>query len=198
MKKVLLGAVGVIVVLIVIGALAGDSEPQKVDRSSGGQAIEQTTAGDSEQTQTTFQIGETIEMGDITLTVNNKEVSQGGQFTSPSEGNEWINLNLTIENTGSDQEYITTLGQMYIVDGEGNQYSTAVTSKSIEKPNNSLDGAVVAKAKKTGWVGFEVPKTAENLTFRYNASFWNDNAILVESLLGIHSPQLAALPFELE
>lgn len=119
-------------------------------------------------------------MGDVILTVNDVKISKGSQFTSPSQGNEWINLNLTIENTGSKQEYITTMGQMYLVDGEGNQYSIAVTDKLMESPNNSLDGAVVAKAKKTGWVGFEAPITAKDLTFRYNASFWNDKAILVK------------------
>jgi len=40
--------------------------------------------------------------------------------------------------------------------------------------------STVAKAKKTGWVGFEVSKTATGPTFRYNASFWIDKAILVE------------------
>jgi len=100
--------------------------------------------------------------------------------SKPSEGNEWINLNMTIENTGSKQEYVTTLGQMYIVDKDGNQYQIAVTNKAMENINNSLDGTVVAKSKKTGWVGFEVPTTATGLTFRYNASFWNDKAILVE------------------
>jgi len=39
---------------------------------------------------------------------------------------------------------------MYIVDKDGNQYQIAVTNKAMENVNNSLDGAVVAKAKKTG------------------------------------------------
>jgi len=81
---------------------------------------------------------------------------------------------------------------MYIVDKDGNQYQIAVTNKAMENVNNSLDGAVVAKAKKTGWVGFEASKTATGLTFLYNASFWNDKAILVELQL-THAASVAML-----
>ncbi|HUQ85774.1 MAG TPA: hypothetical protein VM077_05595 [Candidatus Limnocylindrales bacterium] len=43
--------------------------------------------------------------------------------------------------------------------------------------------ALVAKAKKTDWVGFEVPKTATGLKLQYNASFFNNKNIVVD--LGI-------------
>ena len=174
MKKIILGAVGLFILIGIIGA-AGGSKTEKVgENSPTGSTGSQTKAEEQK-----YKIGEQIKMGDIILTVNKTERSTGGQYTKPSEGNIWINLNLTIENTGSKQEYITTLGQMYLIDKDGNQYQTAVTNRTIENINNSLDGAIVAKAKKTGWVGFEATKTASGLTFRYNASFWNDKAILV-------------------
>lgn len=176
MKKVALIGGGIFLLLIIIGAASGGSNTEKV----GSSDTTQVASAPSAQLETKYKVGDQVQMGDVILTVNKMEKSQGGQFTQPSEGNEWINLNMTIENTGSKQEYVTTLGQMYIVDKDGNQYQIAVTNKAMENVNNSLDGAVVAKAKKTGWVGFEVPKTATGLTFRYNASFWNDKAILVE------------------
>jgi hypothetical protein len=43
-----------------------------------------------------------------------------------------------------------------------------------------MDGALVAKAKKTDWVGFEVPKTSKGLKFQYNASFFSNKNILVD------------------
>lgn len=177
MKKVALIGGGIFLLLIIIGAASGGSNTEKVGSTSD---TSQVASAPSSQPETKYKVGDQVKMGDVILTINKMEKSQGGQFTKPSEGNEWINLNMTIENTGSKQEYVTTLGQMYIVDKDGNQYQIAVTNKVMENVNNSLDGAVVAKAKKTGWVGFEVPKTATGLTFRYNASFWNDKAILVE------------------
>lgn len=178
---------GLIVIFLFIGVAAagGDSEPtEKIDSNNDSVQEEQVDTEEVKEekksdTEKTYEVGDQVKMGEVILTVNEVDNSTGGQYTTPSEGNEWINLNLTIENTGSSQEFVTTMGQMYIVDTDGNQYSVAVTNKAMENPNNSLDGAIVAKAKKTGWVGFEVPKKASDLTFRYNASFWNDKAILV-------------------
>jgi hypothetical protein len=88
---------------------------------------------------------------------------------------------MTIENTGSKQEYVTTLGQMFVLDDQNNQYQVAVTGKRLANPGSQgLDGAIVASAKKTDWVGFEVPKTAKGLKLQYNASFFNNKNVLVD------------------
>lgn len=97
---------------------------------------------------------------------------KGGQYTKPSEGNQWIDVNMTLENTGSSQQYITTVGQMFVIDGDNNQYQAAVTGKRLENAGFlGKDGALIAKAKKNDRVGFKVPKTAKGLKFQYNASF---------------------------
>jgi hypothetical protein len=109
------------------------------------------------------------------------ETSTSGQYTKPSEGNQWIDLNMTIENTGSKQEFITTLGQMFVLDDKNNQFQVAVTGKRLANPGSQgLDGAIVAGAKKTDWVGFEVPKTATGLKLQYNASFFNNKNVLID------------------
>ncbi len=134
--------------------------------------------------QETYKIGDKIQMGDVILAVNKVDTATGGQYTKPAEGNHWVDLNLTIENTGSTQEYITTMGQMFIIDKDNNQYQVAVTGKRMENAGSlGLDGALVAKAKKTDWVGFEVPTTATGLKLQYNASFFSNKNILVD--LGI-------------
>jgi len=169
----------VIIVIIAIAAISsGGSKTQKVGDNN------QTQTGSDNKTQPAqqqeYKVGDKVQMGKVILTVNNFEKSQGGQYTKPSEGNEWLNLNLTIENTGSTQEYVTTLGQMFIIDDKGNQYQVAVTDKRLANAGSlGLDGAIVASAKKTDWVGFEVPKTATGLKFQYNASFFGGNKIVV-------------------
>ncbi len=165
------------VVIIVIGAIGGKSNTsQKVGTTTN------PASNTPEQTAVqSYKIGDKIQMGNIILSVNKTETSTGGQYTKPAEGNKWIDLNLTIENTGSSQEYITTMGQMFILDAENNQYQVAVTAKRLQNPGSlGLDGALIAKAKKTDWVGFEVPKTAKGLKFQYNASFYSNKNITVD------------------
>ncbi len=179
MKKILKWGGIALLVIIVIGIFSSmGSDSEKVGSNSD---TTQTSNTDTQQAQETYKVGDKVQMGDVILTVNNVETSEGGQYTNPSEGNHWIDVNMTIENTGSDQEFITTMGQMFVIDDENNQYQVAVTGKRLENAGSlGMDGALIAKAKKTDWVGFEVPKTAKDLKLQYNASFYSNKKILVD------------------
>ena len=100
--------------------------------------------------------------------INKVEFSQGDQLTKPAGRNEWINLNLTSENTSSSQQTSTALGRMFISDGKGNRYQMAATDRVIEDHNFSfgvfmLDGG----SQQTGWIGFEIKQGATGLIFHY-------------------------------
>lgn len=181
-KKIILGIIGFIILIGIIGAIGGGSQkPQKVGENATVQSNNQLPSAPQ---QDIYKVGDKVQLGKVILTVNKVETSEGGQYTKPSEGNHWVDLNLTIENTGSTQEYITTLGQMFIVDDQNNQYQVSVTGKRLENTGSfGLDGTIVAGAKRTDWVGFEVPKTAKGLKLHYNASFYSNKKILVD--LGI-------------
>ncbi|KND48120.1 MAG: hypothetical protein AB201_00800 [Parcubacteria bacterium C7867-006] len=162
----------VVIVLAVIGS-NGNTSPQKVGENT-------STSNKVVEKSTTFKVGDQIKLGNSIVTVNKVEYSQGGQYTKPAEGNEWVNLNVTIENTGSSQQYVTTLGQMFIRDAEKNSYQVAVTNKAMENPGFGLDGSVIAQSKRTGWVGFEIKKGATGLQFQYNGSMFGGKSALVD------------------
>lgn len=175
MKKILLIGGGIVLLIIVIGAASG-SGSKKV-----GENDKNPQVADKKQEEQVYKVGDKVQMDKVILTVNKVEKSQSGQYTKPQEGNQWIDLNMTIENTGSSQEYVTTLGQMFVIDDQNNQYQVSVTGKRLANPGTiGLDGAIVAGAKKTDWVGFEVPKTAKGLKLQYNASFFSNKKILVD------------------
>lgn len=181
MKKLLKwGGIGLIA-LIVVAVIAGSGSDSKKVGSNTDNTNTKTTNENSQPSQETYKVGDKVQMGDIILTANKVETSTAGQFTKPSEGNHWIDVNMTLENTGSNQEYITTMGQMFVIDSDNNQYQVAVTGKRMQNAGSlGLDGALVAKAKKTDWVGFEVPTTAKGLKLQYNASFYSNKNIRVD------------------
>lgn len=162
----------VLIILFILGS--GSNQSQKVGDTSSNNNQQQ-----SDNSESQYKIGDQVKLGDSIVTVNEIEFSAGGQFTKPQEGNEWIDLNITIENTGSTQQYVTTLGQMFLIDGEGNSYQVAVTGKTISNPSLGLDGAIIAKTKRTGWVGFEIKKGVTGLVFQYNGSMFGGGNIVV-------------------
>lgn len=171
-KKWWFWTVIVIVFLIIIGS--SGNKPEKVGQNN------QTENKTETKIDQTFKIGDQVKMGSSIITINKVEFSQGGQYSKPTEGNEWVNLNVTIENTGSTQQYVTTLGQMFVRDGEKNSYQVAVTNKTLENPSFGLDGSILANSKRTGWVGFEIKKGVTGLQFQYNGSMWGGNSALID------------------
>lgn len=164
----------IIILIIIIAASSNNDKAKKVGENNNGTESKQIPIVDQ-----AFKVGDKVQIGDTIVTVNKVEFSQGGQYNKPANGNEWINLNLTIENTGVTQQYITTLGQMFVRDGENNSYQVSVTDKSLENPGAGLDGQIIANSKRTGWVGFEIKKDSKNLQFQYNASMFSGKNILV-------------------
>jgi hypothetical protein len=163
----------VVVVLFIIGS-ASNSTPQKV-----GGAGSSATATSATVAQT-FKVGDQVKMGDSTLTVNKVSVTQGGEFLKPDAGDEFVNLNITIQNTSNTSQYVTTLGQMFIKDAGGNSYQVTTTDVTEQNMSNDLDGTVIANSKRTGWVGFAVPAGDKGLTFQYQASEFGGNTITVD------------------
>ena len=180
----------VILALILIGIIgsAGGSKTEKVAKKDEGARVENTDVKETKsevpipakEEIKMYKVGDSVKLGGAIVTVNKIEASMGGQFSKPQEGNAWINLNITIENTEDRDQYITTMGQMFLRDGDGNSYQAAVTDKSMESVNNNLDGTILAKSKRTGWVGFEVKKDVKQLGFQYNGSMWGGGSILVD------------------
>ena len=167
-----------LVLVIIIIASSSNDKPQKVSDNSGNTVVDKTQ-DKTPVVPESFKIGDQVKMGSSIITVNKIEYSQGGQYNKPVEGNEWINLNVTIENTGSSQQYVTTLGQMFIRDANKNSYQVTVTDKYLENPSLGLDGQIIANSKRTGWVGFEIPKTSTGLQFQYNASMFGGKEVLI-------------------
>jgi len=171
-RHVVLTVLGSIILFLIIVGAMGSNGPSKIGENPA-------TNEESSQSQI-FKVGDQVEIGDSIITVNKVEFSDGGSFTKPTAGNEWLNLNLTIENKSNSQQYVTTLGQMFIRDAENNSYQVAVTDKIIENPGFGLDGTIIANSKRTGWVGFEIKKGTTGLKFQYNASVFGGKIITVD------------------
>jgi hypothetical protein len=164
----------VVVIFIIIGSV--NSSPQKV----GSTGSTSSSAPSTSAQQTSFKVGDVIKLGDSTITVNKVTVTKGGEFLSPSAGNEFVNLNITIQNNNQSSQYVTTLGQMFIKDSGGNSYQVTTTDVTEQNISNDLDGQLIANSKRTGWVGFEVPAADKGLQFEYQASEFGGNTIDVD------------------
>ena len=114
-----------------------------------------------------FKPGDIVEIGDFTLVVNGVESSTGSDFVKPAEGNEFVIVDLTLENKRDESVAVSSLLQMSLKDATGQIYAVNLLA-STAGGGTTPDGELAAGEKLRGQVGFEVPSDAEGLLFVFD------------------------------
>ncbi|MBO3312873.1 DUF4352 domain-containing protein [Clostridium perfringens] len=164
MKK---GLVVLLSAMVISGALVGcgSDTPKKVE----GQEQQ-------EQQVETFKVGDTIQTKDFKITVNKVETSEGGEFVKPKDGNEFIKVDITIENTSKEEQNVSSMIMFKVVDKDGRSYNQAI----VEDQNGQLDGKVAPGRKMTGEYVVEVPKGATGLQLEFDSSLLTGGQVIVD------------------
>ena len=130
------------------------------------------------QTQV-YNVGDSVKVGDLVLTVNNVTYPKGDEFNKPKEGYRFVVVDLTIENQGSTSVQISSLLQMSLKDATGQIYD--VDLSAVEASGGTTpDGEVAPKEKVRGQVGFQAPKDAKDLVFVFDADVFGHGKVFVK------------------
>jgi hypothetical protein len=127
----------------------------------------------------TFSIGESIEMNNMVLTVNEISSPAGDQFTKPTEGYKFLVVDLTLINNSSNAVNISSLMQMYVKDSEARKFSVDIMATTAAN-GTTPDGEYAPGETIRGQVGYEVPADETQFVFSFEADFWGTGKILVE------------------
>lgn len=161
--KRLLVVGAVVFVLLVVGALLGDdSATQNTETESATSEVTKNSAETTESTEPeeqTYGIGETVDAGDLTFTVNGKEtatsISTGFSEEIPSTGN-YLLVDITVTNNGNESILVDSNSfkllrgeTKYDADGTATLYANEDSSSFLL---NSLN----PEATVTGVVAFDI------------------------------------------
>ena len=137
-------------------------------------AVKETTNGYKDiNGKTKFNVNETFQnkYEKITMTEVNTNFTDHSEYSEPAAGNKYVMVKFEIENinTENDELYVSSLNFNASADG------VAVDTAYIGNDNYKDLSATVGKGKKTiGYIFYEVPISAQNITIDYNADFWTD------------------------
>lgn len=163
----------VVIVLIAIGASGANK-----DKATVVDTTDSTSSDSSSSTEekTTFNVGEVIAFDGKEVTVKSVERNwnSGNQFITPSDGKEFVKVNVAIENK-SDSEASFNTFDWKIEDSNGAIESSAITASADDSLGS---GDLAAGGKKEGSVIFEVPQDS-SLKIHYQPSFWSSRKIVI-------------------
>lgn len=176
MKKVLLIAGGIILVLVIIGIAVGGSNPSG-DAKKVGEANSQSTQEET-KTQSEFKIRDRIDFERRVLAVNSVQrnyVEQTQYPLTPQAGKEYILVNVTIENN-SDSPVSFNEFDFKLEDSKGVRRNTGY----VGQVKNQLNyGELAVGGKVTGDIPFEITKGDTGLKLIFNPSFWTNKEVKV-------------------
>jgi len=145
--------------VLILAACGGTSTIQKVESSSSPEQSQPASAAavsqqpeEEEKGPEIFAMGDTVQYDELLITLNGVRTSEGDTFLTP-DNDFFLILDLTIENTGTEPEVVSSLMQMSLFDADSYSYNPTFFTDT----KGSVDGEVAPGRKMRGEIVFDVP-----------------------------------------
>jgi len=183
---VLIGLGGFVALVIVIAmATAGGggstTQPSQSSSSSGGTSAPATQPANPPATNPAPATAQHHQVGEVVntpagwqVTVNSVKTSQGDELFTPKAGNTYLVVDVTLKNTTTEQQPVSSLLQFSIKDATGQEYNQALAPSDV---TSTPDGKVEAGGILRGQLAYEVPTSQHQFTFAFQPSFGSDQVI---------------------
>lgn len=109
-----------------------------------------------------FKAGQQVKFGDFVVTVNSVKTSTGDELTTPKAGNIILVVDVTIKNTSSKSQDVSSALDFTLQDATGQKYDETIISNGTPP-----DGSVPAGGLLRGQLAYEVPKAQHKFTFSF-------------------------------
>ncbi|MGB0384160.1 MAG: DUF4352 domain-containing protein [Ardenticatenaceae bacterium] len=131
-----------------------------------------------EQEQLAYVVGDIIEVGDLTIRVNEVTYPTGDDFNKPEAGNQFVVVDVTFENKGTEANAISSLLQMTLKDATGQKYDLDLLA-STASGGSTPDGEIAPGEKLRGQAGYQVPNDVQGLVFVFDADIFGHGKLRV-------------------
>lgn len=174
------GVIGLLLVALLVVAIV--SSPQNQTSESGskqekGEEKKKTSKAKGDPQAVEVGVGETAELRDRTLVVNDIErnFTPPNRFSKTEPGNEFVRVSITLQNTG-DQDIHYNTHDFKVQDSNGVQRNTETMP---QLPNRVEYGELAPGGTLNGNIVFEVPQGDNNLSLIYETDAFSKRTVTV-------------------
>lgn len=160
-------------IIVLVGMVSSAASPKDTPKLASGAS---PTSTEKKDEQTVFKPGDTIEFDGkkVTVATPERNWNSGNEYITPQDGNEFVKVQVTIENNSSTDAMYNTF-DWKLQDSKGVIKDVASVAYMVDGALNS--GELAPGGKVAGFLVFEVPTGDTGLTLRYSASFWSDKKV---------------------
>lgn len=104
-KHKVLSVIGIFIIISIVASASNNKPAQKLSDASGNQT------NSTSQEKTVFKVGDIISFDDKKVTVSSvtRNWNSGNEYITPQSGNEFVKVQLTIENNSNNKISYNTL-----------------------------------------------------------------------------------------
>jgi Domain of unknown function (DUF4352) len=161
----IIGAVALILVIIIAVVSAGVKNTLTSNTATNPSSSSNTNQGMQSTSQTINTVGKPVQVVDWLVKINSVKTSKGSEFSLPKSGNTYLVVDVTVKNTSSTNQDVSSLGMFNLKDSTGQQYTETLTD--FAKPP---DGAVTPGSLLRGQIAYEVPLSEHTFTFSFESN----------------------------
>lgn len=133
--------------------------------SSSGSNSTASTASTAAKAPQHFKVGDQVKVGSTYIvTVNSVKASQGDEIDQPKAGNQYMIVDVTVQNVSSSEQDFSSLLSFTLKDSTGQKYDQAFVSGAT-----SPDGKIEPNDKLRGQLAYEVPTAQHGYTLGFEA-----------------------------
>lgn len=149
---------------VVIMACGGSSANSGTSVGTNGGSSTSTSSSGSGGSKH-FKVGDQVKVGDTYIvTINSFKTNPGDDIFKPKSGNIFVIVDLTVKNTSTQEQSLSTLLQCDLKDATGQKYNETIIS-NVTPPDGKLAAGDIVK----GQIAYEVSASQHDFTFSFEA-----------------------------
>ncbi len=173
-KKWIVIAIIIVLVFVGIGSCGGNDNTDNKNKSEDTKKDSSKEDASSKEDNTSLKVGDTFENSGLKVTLNsyNPEFTDYSEYTPPKDGNKFIEVNFTYENTSDS-------GTSYVSIYDCDCYADDTLCEQAYIGNDDFVNANLSSGRNVTFsTYYEVPANAQSIELEYNDnSFWSDKNV---------------------
>ena len=162
-----------LLILLIIGVFAADRLGY-IDIKNPFSSKNKTENTDDPNSLPLHKTGDTAKIGDIQMKVLGYEESDGNEWASPADDNEFVFVNIEITNNSEENITVSSMAsfESYYNDYQLDYSSNAFTAFATNTDKHQMDGIISKGDTLNGYLCLEVPDDWETLEIHYSPDPW--------------------------